>query len=335
MPDFDDILGFRYMSGVAKDLKPQRPVFAGMVPEERVDGYVAEWDVEKEDIAIDTEFTDESGAATPEREADVGHQIAKMAFTFRSRKLNAGKIAGYRKVGSAARDSAGRQMIDRNIQQMQRKHGTYHDDWMISRMFTGTLTLKIDGVDLAIDYRIPTENTPTASASWGTVGTNIVDDIRAWSDLISQRGWTAAHAFCNPTVMTRLMRNTDVKDLLGQTPTAVQIIEQGFLGKLMGLQWHVTSGKFSGDGETEKYTTPLIADNYVIIVPDFDLEWISMMRGTVTLPTPDRSTFIESPGPVIWTRAEDSPTAQLMYYKQCRMPVLKNPNIVVYANTGS
>lgn len=333
--NWQEVLEYKALTATARKFDFPDLVFVNMVPVEPIDGVVATWDIVKPQIELDTKMTNITGAAQPARPSDVAARSQQMPVTFKFLTLNAGVISQLRDIGSQARQRAGRATVTREQNQMTQRFGRYVEEYMISQALTGSLSLTVNGVSLTIDYEIPSANKPTAGTSWGTTTTNILDDIKDWKRRIQKAsGRTPRHVFCNQTVMNRLMRNDDVQTFLGSTQYGVQVAEHGYIAQFMGLTWHVIESHYAASGATEEFTTPYIADNYLIMTPDFDASWITLQRGTVQYPTTDLSDFQESPGDTFWTRAQDSPTGITLFFKTARLPAVRVPGCILYASTG-
>ena len=217
---------------------------------------------------------------------------------------------------------------------MQRRFGSYLDEYLLSQAFTGSLTLTVGGVAQTIDYGIPSGNKPTAGVSWATSTTDIIGDLTTWKRLIVKAtGMTPRWAVCNQTVMNYLMKNDHAKELMGQTATGIQIAENGYITHFHGLNWIVLDHHFAAAGSPDSFNTPFIADDKLLLLPDISSEWITMQRGTCLVPNQSLTDVMETQGPVMWSRVSDSPTGLVLYYKNARLPAIKIPQAIVYAET--
>ena len=331
--DLSSVFSYEYMTRVIQKFKFPEYWFVNMVPDEPIDGVVAEWDIDKQQIEIDTSFVDTTGSAEPLRSGDLGNRVQKMPITFKFMTLDPNKLYQLRELGSNRQKSSGRSYIMRNQKNMQWRLGAYLDEYLLSQALTGTLTITVNGVSTSIDYEVPASHKPSAAAAWSTTTTNVLTDLTNWKRLIvKDTGMTPRYAVCNQTVMNYLIRNADVQAYIGSTGAGVQIAENGYLVRFFGLTWVVLDHHYASAGATEAFNTPFIADNKLFLLPDFDQDWIAMQRGTIIRPDNSLTDYIEQRGPVMWSRSTDNPTGVTLYYKNARLPVIRNPKAIVYAS---
>ena len=333
MADLQSILGYQHLTRTVQTFRFPTFWFSNQVASEPIEGNVAMWDIEKPIIEIDTDFTTNSGEAQPVKMGSYGTRSQRMPVTFKFNSLDPGILSQLRAPGQTRRVKAGREYIVREQAAMQRRFGAYLDEYLLSKALTGTLTIKINGVSVAIDYGVPASHKPTSSASWATTTTNVLDDLTEWKRIIRKdTGLEPRYAICNQGVMNYLIRNEYVKNLIGQTSLGIQIAENGNMTKFHGLQWIVLDHHYAQEGATERFDTPFIANDKQFILPDFSPEWIRMQRGTIVIPNQQRTDVMDVQGPVMWSRVTDSPTGVTLYYKNARLPVVPLPSAIVYAD---
>jgi len=312
--------------------------FVNQIPTEPVDGVIAMWDIEVPVIDIDTDFTTLNGEASPTRMGAYGTRTQKMPITFKFMTLDPGILMQLRaigQIGNAARAKRGQEYIIREQMAMKRRFGAYLDEYMIAQALTGTLNITINGVPVTINYGVPASHSPTfAFGSWANPATNITRDLTAWKRLVRKdTGLEPRWAICNQTVMNYVMANNSVANLL-QYGSGVGIAESGMVTKFHGLNWVVLDHHYAQPGAVDRFDTPFVADNFLMILPDITSEWITFQKGTVIIPNMTKTDTVEVNGEVMWARVSDSPTGVTLYYKYARLPAIKLPNAIVYAQVA-
>lgn len=329
MADIQGVLGFQDLVGTIDRFVFPNLWFVNQIPKRNVDGVTAKWDVVTLDIAMDEDFVDEKGTSIVVRPSSFGVKTAHMPTTFRHKVLNAAELVTLRRLGTNERDVRARSMIDLELREMVFRYGAYLDEFMISQMLTGSLAIKINGVSHTIDYEISAGNKPTGGA-WSTQSTNILSDLDTWKDLITQKtGLEATTVIVNRKTMRYVMRNTDVTNIVGQTPQAVGFMQAGVIRDLWGLRWVVLDHRYA-TGQTS-FDKKFVADDKVIMIPDISSDWVEMQTGLSVFPNESKTDFLERHGPVSWMEATSNPVGVVLFFRYSRLPILKKPDAVVYA----
>jgi len=326
--DYGEILGIRKLITTAEAQRFPELMLQDRVPEEGIEGDLAEWDIEYVNKVLQNNFVSRDAKAKPSQFEKLGHKTANCLHSFFFNHVPAGKLRLLRQPGTE-RERNARAWITRLQRDMRRRHGALVDEWMLWEALKGSLTAAYEGVNVAIDYEIPTTHKPTASASWATTTTDIFADIETWSQLIVEdSGRMPTTMFFNSSVLPYLYKNDLVKSYLASTNVGTQIVQDGRVSRLFGLnlvQWD--AAYVNGSGTTTKF----IPDNMVLIVPDFSEDWIQMLRGEVVIPTEDGEDF-QYVREGWYTEVTRNPVGMHLYYKTCRIPALKVPAAVVYAD---
>lgn len=77
---------------------------------------------------------------------------------------------------------------------------------------TGMISITANGQNYDYDYDVPDNHKVTVEASWATATTNIVDDIRAWQDLVEdETGTRPTRALCSRKTWGYLLNNTTIR----------------------------------------------------------------------------------------------------------------------------
>ena len=342
MADLLNSLHWEALTGVVRqfDVPAGQFYFVQNTPSRDIAGDVFSWDTLKQAINVDDVFTQRDGTAEAVRGNDYGKKTAVLVHSFKSRTLDAGTLMQLRAPGTNDRDS--RALLMEEQQTLQWRYGTYLDEWMITRAMTGTLTVKLgnvrQNVSYNITYGVPTSHTPTSAATWSAVGTNILTDLLNFKRIIARdSGLQAKTALCNQGVMNYMLRNTDLINWMGQTPLSLQIQANGHITRLAGLDFVVYDAHFADTTVTDQFNTPFIANDRLLVIPDWSARWCELVRGTVPIPNSDLTGFVETnpgSGPVMWSRVTDSPTGVTLYYRYARLPVIRRPEAFVYATVA-
>jgi len=325
------IFQYQQLISVVNRLRFPNFWFVNQVPDEFLDGTIAVWDIEKPIIEIDTDFTTLSGEAQPVRMGTFAARTQRMPVTFKFQAFDTGVLMQLRAPGSAARSRAGREYVAREQVNIQRRFGAYLDEFMLSKAFTGSLTIKINGVPTVIDYGIPASHKPTTNGDWSDPAYNILPELTEWKRLVRRdSGFEPRWAIINQEVMNYLINNNFVQRYMAQQ-AGVQIATTGQITNFFGLQWIVIDNNYAQEGVNDSFDTPFVAPNVVMILPDITNEWVTMQRGTIPIPNQAHNDLVEVAGPAMWAVVSDNPTGLILYYKNARLPALKIPHAIVYA----
>jgi len=312
--------------------------FVNQIPTEPVDGTIAQWDIEVPVIDMNTDFTTLNGEAQPTRMGAYGTRTQKMPITFKFITMDPGILMQLRaigQIGNASRAQRGQEYVAREQMAIQRRFGSYLDEYLISQALTGTLNITVNGQAVSINYGLPSSHTPTyGNGAWSNPSTDLTKDLTAWKRLIRKdTGLEPRWAICNQTVMNMLLNNSNIKSYM-QYGSGVEIASSGQIVKYHGLQWIVLDHHYAQANAVDRFDTPFIADNQLFIVPDITPEWITMQKGTVIIPNAAHNDTVEVNGPVMWGVVTDNPTGLTLYYKYARLPAIKLPNAIVYAQVA-
>lgn len=200
----------------------------------------------------------------------------------------------------------------------------------VSQMLTGTMVIDEDDVKATLDYSISSSHKPTAEASWAEIDTDIIADLDVWIDLIEKdSGYTPEHVWCNRTVMRYLMRNTGVKEYLGEGAYKAQVGQLGFIREFYGLTWHVYGkGYIPAGGSHTRY----IADGKMALVPDPDPSWVNILEGSTNIANITAQELVEVFGRYSHSLLEADPAGYKAMVGDTFIPILRVPDAVVYAD---
>jgi len=106
-------------------------------------------------------------------------------------------------------------------------------------------------------------------------------------------------------------------------------MKEGEMQRLFGLRIIVYDGAY----KVSTTTTYFVPNNYVLIFPEFDSSWISMVNGSNLIPFGDED-LQEVFGMAMYAENWKDPIGKRLYLKYTRLPVLKVPNAVIYAKVA-
>lgn len=329
--DYGTVLGIKALITTAQANRFPSFWLQDRVPDEGIEGDLAEWDIEHPNRTLQNNFVSRDGKAKPTLFDKIGHKTAACLHTFFFGRIPAGKLRLLRNPGTE-RERNARTWISRLQRSMQRRHGALVDEWMLWECLKGTLTAAFEGVNVAVDYEIPTTHKPDVSGTpWSTSTTDIMANIDTWIDLIIQDcGQTPVTMVFNRSVMPYLYKNDIIKAYLASTQVGTEIIQEGRLTRLFGLNLVQYDGAYVSTAGT---TTKFIPDNYVFLLPNFSEEWIQMLRGEVAIPSEDGED-IQYVRRGFYTDVSKNPVGMNLYHREARIPALKVPSAVVYAKVA-
>ena len=297
----------------------------GLFPEEHVEGITAQWDIlsparQKGAFRIPGE------PATRVELERVANRTATCVLMLLEKALDEAtlawlRLAGEEDVASArARITAEQAALARRIQLAK--------EWAAWQALTGTLTIDQDNLKLTVDYGLDASHKPTAAASWALTTTDIPADVRAWKKLVAQdSGYVAGEAFVNEGVMEMMVKNDNVKNIIGETSLKEQLAQEGYITRFMGLNWHVyDAGYLDASGTFRTF----IPDDTVVIVPDQKV-YGRMQVGTQEVPTGFSET-VRVYGRFSYAVTQPNPPGVNLYVGENFLPVITLPGAVVSAD---
>jgi len=324
--EYPEILTTRVLTATAELFKFPEFVLQNMVPSESIEGDLAEWDIVEPNTQIDSDFVARDAQSQPSTYTLVKHQTANLIHTFKHKVISPEHLENLRGIGQRQRNSE--QHIAREQQDLVRRHGALMDEWMLWQALAGTLTITVGGSEQSLSYSIPVGNTPTASASWATVGTDILSDIRDWKDIVvTGSSRTPSFAMFNSSMTPYFINNTVLQNYLANSAEGARVVSEGMVSKLMGITLHEWDGVYKNAAGT---VTKFIPDDKFVMLPTISADWMKMFRGTVAIPAGEGDFQMVQEG--FYTRVTPDPVALRMYYKVCRLPAITVPKCVLYAD---
>lgn len=199
-----------------------------------------------------------------------------------------------------------------------------HESWR-SQVYTNSLTYTQAGHTVTVTVGIPSAHLPaTVTASWATVGTNVLADLRAAMRTVQEdSGETPDTLIVGGLVMEMFLRNTDILALISdQLKTGLG--ERGTRGfRIPGVDldvFEVNTGYVPDGGSF----TNFVADNSCIMCPaDPNVTGLKLIE---CRSPDDRAGGEEQRG--LWTHAwqdEEPPASTWVHAEHTGMVVCENP----------
>lgn len=203
----------------------------------------------------------------------------------------------------------------------------------IWKMFSGTfastdIQAAAEGVIFSVDYGITNTHKPTAAVTWATSTTDIVGDVKTWK-LLAQKdgGLPIIQAIVNSKTMGYMLNNTSVQNLLGQAAFREQVGKTGAINTFLGIEWKVYDDFYTNPAGT---TTAFVPDDRLIMLPAITAEVAEVISGHSMVPSGDALSKVI--GKYAYSYTSKNPAGQSVVVGQKFLPVLKQPNAVIYAD---
>lgn len=197
---------------------------------------------------------------------------------------------------SPAIQKLGQQEVARQTASFRKLFGNARVSYVYSVLTKGAIYVDGDGELLytsggavgTMDYSVPANNlnqlNGILAASWATVGTDIVAQIKALKVAARKlSGYPLKYAFYGSAVLGYFMKNTDMKNIIAGNPAYKMAflnleIPDGFLG----LTWIPCEQAFFEDsGGTNR---DWWASNQVVFTPEPESSWWEVVEGTTSVP---------------------------------------------------
>ena len=155
-------------------------------------------------------------------------------------------IGVLRKLGTIAEYEKGAEIMARIVGDL-RKRVEVRIEWLRWQAVQGTVTIAQNDVQYAVDYGIPTSNTPTLTGTdvWtDLVNSDPLDDLLTWSQLYRSSGFMLDKIWFNKVVHRLLLQNEKIRQLREtvytggnvqakfMTPQVLQLLVEQWLGDM-------------------------------------------------------------------------------------------------------
>lgn len=126
-------------------------------------------------------------------------------------------------------------------------------EWLVWQALTGTITVTVAGVSLAVDFDVPSANKPSPNASWATAGTDIYSDIVAWKKQVATAsGVMPTDVVIDSTTLGYMFNNTALQKYLTDELKRQFAIE-GSVPNYLGMKWTVYDLGYTSGGSAAQY----------------------------------------------------------------------------------
>ncbi len=311
------ILQHKVLTALVQKFPAPQFVGASLFAEMPAASNLAEWDVIKRSRTM-AEFVAPDSEAKIVSRMGIESMRATVASIKEKKQLSGSTMAWLRQPGTEhlpfAEQSIRAELEDLNIRLEYRK------EWARWQALAGSLSVNQDDVKFSIDYDLDATHTPTAGTVWSNPAADILGDITDWKQVVAQdSGEVPSRAYCNSTVAEYLMKNTGVRDLMGDQLRS-DVLQSGYLTRLLGLEITVYDAGFINDSGT---FTPFIGNDRFFLCAGTDFA-----RYLVAPSTDPKSGFRPGKFAKAW-EAEDPATVWVLV-EEHGLPVLtKVENILV------
>lgn len=333
-----EVLRYESVTGIINEFKlPALKLKAsGQLPEIGTEGQTVTWDIRgiPRDVG---KFAGKHSAAGVRELGTIGQQTARLARTFESTRIAGSFLLDLRRPGSVQRQKLAEDQVAQallNLRQMIDRQ----DEYMIAKALQGSLAMKVDGLDVTVDYGFdPTHILAIEPAgipvAWDDPGADIIDDLDRILNLIAEdSGEDGATVWCSKETIKRLMQNETVKEYFASTPAGVQALTEGTIGRFYGLSWNAYNGTYvDAAGNVQRF----IPENKIIVCPIANTDVAEMSVGTDAIMSDDDKDLVETAGLYSFARGVYNPAAIELFAGKVRLPIIKKPDAFVVAQVGA
>lgn len=180
------------------------------------------------------------------------------------------------------------------------------------------------------DYLFDADHLPSNGTPWNSTdpAPNIIKDLRDWKLMIEDdsghtiTGW---HAFCGFNVMSALLNNESLRELL-VFERGRQIAEEGAIVRLAGITIEEYNGSFVTSSEVR---TRFVNENEFILIGEGDDVFAMPFAPCVQEGASPNDFFFSKS----WV--EEDPSGRWIYAESRCLPVVQRPDAIVCANVCS
>lgn len=143
----------------------------------------------------------------------------------------------------------------------------------MSVLTSGAVSLASNGQAVSYDYGIPATHKDTTAHTWGESGSNVIEDIREWQDIIiSDTGVKPTRMVCNNTVWSQMLRDPAIKNTMYVYSSGVSVISdsalRAFLADQLGLTVYVNDKIYKNELGVK---TKFVPDKTIALFPEGQL----------------------------------------------------------------
>ncbi len=313
------ILQHKVMTNLVNKFPTPQFIGKALFPEKPIDSDTAKWD----EIHQNRDMAD---YVSPDAEGNVVARLgvieksSTVACLKEKKQLKGSTMAWLRKPGTEHTQIAEQAVRDELTDLDSRLE--FRREWARWQALSGTLTINQANVKFSVDYGIDASHKPTVTTAWSDVSADIIGDLVNWKELIQKdSGEMATTVYLNSKVMSYLIKNTGIKNLMGEQ-LKTQILQSGYITRVIGLNFIVYDAGYVPAGGS---FTKFITDDKVIMVTSSPFA-----EEQVAPSTDPKSGFRPGKFSKSWT-VED-PSGIWVLIELNSLPIIKKVENIVYAD---
>lgn len=305
---------------------PDFAISKKIFPEKNLDTWVAEWEVFDHSRKL-APYTSRGGEGTVRAK---GARVLKTNSYLHTRLTDICSgldMKGLRRPGAASSSEAyGKQLVTDTLEDLVGQVHFAMEYAAVNILKGGTASLTIDGASQTVGeaYSTSPDHTPTAGTTWATTSTDIISDIETWKSLIAQdAGEKADFILLDPTAHGYLINNTTIQNYMKETADVDNVIKEGRVGRLAGLDVIVYEEYYTSDAGA---SAVFWSTGYILIGCYGAKAKANMLIG----PSED----VEAVGPGIFSKSWESkdPSGIVVLVDANFLPTIGIPDCFVYAD---
>src|SRR5579872_6954862 len=252
-----DLFRYETLTGIIRDFEPEdlNWLNAGVLAEESGMGQEVTWDIKHVRRDVD-KFERRHSPAGPRDLTVLGTQHATLAKTFKFKPLIGDMWLDLRQPGTLERQTLMENQMALELEDFAMLMAR-QDNFLISQCLQGSISMQFGEQTINVSYGIPASNVfapgaavPNVSQSiptnWEDPSADILTDIKNMKLAISRNsGRTAKFAWISSRGMTALLNNENVREFVGRSVVGAQILEQGYVSNLLGLNWRISDETYT------------------------------------------------------------------------------------------
>jgi hypothetical protein len=260
------------------------------------------------------------------KQLGVGHIAASMIYLRDKKVFTPTTIRWLRAVGELAAKNAEAAVL-RELKDLDNRFEKFAEFCIWQIFTTGKLQFTGGGVVINLDYLFSASHLPTAAVSWGSPGSDIIGDIRAWKRLTARDGQAVAdQVYLNEVAMTAVLRDEAMLALYSNEMKN-EYMRSGTITGLLGLTWHVYDIAYVDDNGV---VTQFIPDNKIVLLSTDNADRWYFYEG----PSADMSAPENHIGKFAKTWEEEDPSARQYLLEWHFLPAIWRPEQIVAATIG-
>ena len=142
----------------------------------------------------------------------------------------------------------------------------------MSLLTTGIISISANGQDYYYDYGMNSNHKVTVQTAWSNPAADIVNDIRAWQDLIEEdTGVRPIRAVCSKKTFDYLLNNNLIKNAIWGSSSVAPVLNgqvTSYINNALNLSIAVYSKKFIDETGTKRAYIP---DDLFVLIPEGSL----------------------------------------------------------------